>query len=357
MFDSEEEDNYTNDYLSLSFHSINTLINFNSINPSNSNSWDKDSQIFQSNEILFTKDFHFSKNDCDAYENAPPLLKEFSNKINDSKNGINSNENAINEEQYRISREENISSTGDKTISKGPTRLKNKDDKDEKDFDKNSSEKANNAGPKTSSKNPIFKVITRKPPKTHIDYKREGVKKKLKSRILKKALKLLNRLICKYSRYLKQYNKRKNKIKSQDNNLITKKVTAEDDKKIWKMSFRKILTEGKSSEKKNKAYQNNCNINYILDSKSINNHNKNDNAQKILKKIKRLLYMRFKGLIKIFVKSRDFKKFKDDDNVKFCRNCLKKEKDGIDIFTKKGIIRLFRPLNLKRFGLLRKFDF
>ena len=79
----------------------------------------------------------------------------------------------------------------------------------------------------------------------------------------------------------------------------------------------------------------------------IDNYKKKDKTLEILKKIKRLFNKTFLELIILFVNSKDFEKFKKEKRVIIYRNGIIKEKQKIDIFTKEGVIYLFRPLKFK----------
>ena len=71
--------------------------------------------------------------------------------------------------------------------------------------------------------------------------------------------------------------------------------------------------------------------------------------------------MKTPGLIRIFVKSKDFENYKKEEKSIVFRNELLKEKEKIDVFKEEGILTLFSPIkdNLKSkrniYGAYRKY--
>ena len=176
-------------------------------------------------------------------------------------------------------------------------------------------------------------------------YKKEEAKKNIKNKIMKSIVKKVNKLIEKD--YPQKYKNGRNKIHTSNSTLITSKVTKKDDRLLWKMRVRRILTYGKTRKTKNNLQlKNDQNFKDILNDK--NNNGLSDN----FRKIKYLLNLRFFHLIKIFTKSKDFKVFKESNKMIKCREEILKEKKHIDIFTEKGIMDLFRPIEDKKAKIL-----
>ena len=139
---------------------------------------------------------------------------------------------------------------------------------------------------------------------------------------MRSIVKKINKLIEKD--YPQIYKNGRNKIHTSNSTLITSKVIKKDDRLLWKMRVRRILTYGKTRKTKNnlqlKNYQN---FKIILNDK--NNIGLSDN----FRKIKYLLNLRFFHLIKIFTKSKDFKAFKESNKMIKCREAILKEKKHI----------------------------
>lgn len=80
-------------------------------------------------------------------------------------------------------------------------------------------------------------------------HKKEEVKKYIKNKIIKSIVKKINKLIEKD--YSQIYKNGRNKIHTSNSILITSKVTKKDDRLLWKMRVRRILTYGKARKTKN----------------------------------------------------------------------------------------------------------
>lgn len=202
----------------------------------------------------------------------------------------------------------------------------------------------------------LFKTSKQNDEKDKYEYEYEKEKAMIKARtsLLKYGRKKLNKLI-KNSPHLPQKYKTREKIIHPASNYITPKVSNGFNKKFWKMKFKRILTYGKNRITKNNAiYKNDLNIkdiiNYIKDYQVKNNILPPD-----LRSIKNLLYLKSLGLIKKFVKSKDFIKFKKKDHIEIDRIGIKRE-INIDIFTESGFIDLLKPFEDNKSKDLKKKD-
>ena len=115
------------------------------------------------------------------------------------------------------------------------------------------------------------------------------------------------------------------------------------------MRFKRILVFGINRiSKKKLQLKNYNNIDKILE--YIKNYRKENGKLSLgLRNIKTLLFMKTPGLIRIFVKSKDFENYKKEEKSIVFRNGLLKEEEKIDIFKEEGILSLFSPIkdNLK----------
>lgn len=191
---------------------------------------------------------------------------------------------------------------------------------------------------KKDEKMPSTLFTTFRIKKKKIECKKEGAKKKIKSYIIKCGVKKLNKL---KKNLPKIFQKRECTIHVANSKLFSQKVSKADDKKFWNKTFKYILSYGRNRMAK-KQLNNFINIKNII--KYINDYYKKYHKLSVgLRKIKNLIYMKFLGLIKNFVKSKEFETFKKKEESIIFRNGIMKEKESIDIFTEKGIIDLFRP--------------
>lgn len=199
---------------------------------------------------------------------------------------------------------------------------------------------------KQKEKTPTPKFIAYKP-NQYKQYKKEEGKKGLKNRIYKFLVKELNKCIRKY--LPKEFSERKMKIHVPNTKFVGSRVTKDDDKKFWNMRFKRILALGRNRiSKKKLQLKNYKNICKIL--KYIENYSKKNGELSLgLLKIKKLLFMKTPGLIRIFVKSEDFENYKKEEKSIVFRNGLLVEKEKIDVFKEEGILTLFSPIkdNLK----------
>lgn len=179
-----------------------------------------------------------------------------------------------------------------------------------------------------------------------IQYKKESAQKMIKAQVLKFNLKKLIKLIKKY--LPKRFKKRENKIHPPNYKLITSQVRNIDNKKFMNMTFKKILIYGKNRiTKKDCQYKNYKHIKMII--RYLQKYYKKHNCLSHgLIKIKVLLNKKPPGLIKNFVKSKTFEEFKKRKQSIIFQEGISKEKDNIDIFTEKGIVDLFEPLELEK---------
>ena len=179
-----------------------------------------------------------------------------------------------------------------------------------------------------------------------IQYKKESAQKMIKAQVLKFNLTKLIKLIKKY--LPKGFTKRENIIHAANCKLITSQVRNKDNKKFMNMTFRKILIYGKNRiTKKDCQYKNYKHIKMIIRYLK-EYYKKHECLSHGLIKIKVLLNKKPPGLIKNFVKSKTFEKFKKRKESIIFQEGILKEKGNIDIFTEKGIVSLFKPLELEK---------
>ena len=209
---------------------------------------------------------------------------------------------------------------------------------------------------KQKEKTPTPTFIVHKPNQNK-QYKKEEGKKGLRSRVFKFSVKKLNKYIRKY--LPKEFFGRKTKIHAPYTKYVGSRVTKDDDKKFWNMSFKRILVYGINRiSKKNLQTKNHKNIEKIFE--YIENYRKKNGKLSLgLCKIKTLLSTNTPGLIRIFVKSKYFEKYKKKvKSIVFRNGLLASEK--IDVYSEEGILTLFSPIkdNLKSkrniYGAYRK---